>query len=158
MLGTAIGIWFAQTYAMNTLESDFLKPQKLTPLLWYCYIDDPFFIWTHGEGKLTSSLNVLNNYHPDINFTNEPHKEHISSLDLNVKLSENKLSTDLYFKSTDRLIIIFTVLLQTQNIRRNLFFTGRLWDWVVYVQKKKILINICEMKSWHKSLKLESFG
>ena len=126
LLGTAIGIWFAQTYAMNTLESDFLKPQKLTPLLWYCYIDDPFFIWTHGEGKLTSSLNVLNNYHPDINCTNEPHKEHISSLDLNVKLSENKLSTDLYFKSTDRLIIIFTVLLQTQNIRRNLFFTGRL--------------------------------
>ena len=87
---------------MDKLETNFLKSQELTPLLWYRYINDVFFIWTHGEEKLTSSLNVLHNYHPNIKLTHEFNKEHIPFLDLNVKLSGNKLSTDFYIKTTDR--------------------------------------------------------
>ena len=37
---------------MDKRESGFLKSQELTPLLWYRYTDDVFFIWTHGEEKL----------------------------------------------------------------------------------------------------------
>ena len=50
---------------MDELESDFLRSQELTPVLSYRYIGD-FFIWTHGEEKPASFLNVLNNYHPNI--------------------------------------------------------------------------------------------
>ena len=39
---------------------------------------------------------------PRLHQYNECNKEHIPFLDLNVKLSGNKLSTDLYIKSTDR--------------------------------------------------------
>ena len=49
----AIETKFAQTYAsifMEKLEGNFLK------LLWYRYIDDAFFIWTHGEKKLASFI------------------------------------------------------------------------------------------------------
>ena len=60
-----------------------------------------FFIWTHGEEKLALFLNNLNNYHSNIKFTHESNKKHIPFLDLNMKLSGNKLSTDLYIKSTD---------------------------------------------------------
>ena len=63
LLGTAIETKFAPTYAsifMDKLESDFLKSQELTPLLWYRYMGDVFFIWTYGEEKLVS-LNDLNN-------------------------------------------------------------------------------------------------
>ena len=45
--GTTIEKKFAPTYAitfMDKLERDFLKSQELTPLLWYRYIDDVFFI------------------------------------------------------------------------------------------------------------------
>ena len=76
-LGTAIGTTFATIYAsifMDKLESDFLKSQELTPLLWYRYIDDVFFIWTHGEEKLASFLSVLNNCCPKIKFTQESSK------------------------------------------------------------------------------------
>ena len=83
---------------MDKLKSDFLKSQEFTPLLWYRYIDDMFFIWTHGEEKLASFLNVLNSYHPNIKFIHESNKEHILFLDLNVKLSGSKFSTDLYIK------------------------------------------------------------
>ena len=105
IFGTALGTKFAPTYAcifMNKIESDFLKTQEAKPLVWYRYIDDVFFIWTHGEQKLNSFLEELNNYHPNIKFTHESSKENISFLDLSVSLSETKLYTDLYIKPTDR--------------------------------------------------------
>ena len=103
--GTAIGTKFAPTYAcifMDKLETDFLNTQEYLPLVWYRYIDDIFFIWTHGEEKLKFFLDDLNKYHPNINFTHESNKECINFLDLKVSLLDNKLSTDLYIKPTDR--------------------------------------------------------
>ena len=95
LLGTAIRTKFAPTYVsifMDKLESDFLKSQELTPLLWYCYTDDAFFIWIYGEEKLASFMKDINNYHPNINFIHEFNEEHIPFLDLNVKLFGTKLS------------------------------------------------------------------
>ena len=59
-------------------------------------------IWTHGEEKLVSFIDVRNSSHPNIKFTHESNKQHIPLLDLNMNLSGNKLSTDLYIKPTDR--------------------------------------------------------
>ena len=53
--GTAIGTKFAP-YAcifMDEVETEFPKSEELQTFLWLCYIDDIFFIWTHGEEKLT---------------------------------------------------------------------------------------------------------
>ena len=50
--GTAIGTKFARTYAcifMDKLETDFRNTQEYLSLVWYRYIGDIFFIWTHGE-------------------------------------------------------------------------------------------------------------
>ena len=105
LLCTTIGTKFVPKYAsifMDKLESDFLTSQELTLEQWYRYIEDLFFIWTHGEEILALFLNDLNHYHPNIKFTHESNKEHISFLDLNVKLLGNELSTDLHIKSTDR--------------------------------------------------------
>ena len=88
--------------SLDKLENDFLKSDGLIPWLWYRYIDNFHFISTHVNDKLASFLNVLSNYHPYIRFIQEFNKEHIQFLDLNVKLLGNKLSTDLYSKSTDR--------------------------------------------------------
>ena len=37
---------------MDKIESDLLKTQETKPSVWYRYIDDVFFIWTHGQQKL----------------------------------------------------------------------------------------------------------
>ena len=50
--GTAIGTKFARPYAciyMDKTETDFLKMQELQLFVWLRYIDNIFFIWTHGE-------------------------------------------------------------------------------------------------------------
>ena len=52
--GTAIGTKFAPPYACifrDEVETSFLETQEMKPLVWLRYIDDVFFIWTHGQEK-----------------------------------------------------------------------------------------------------------
>ena len=103
--GTAIGTKFAPPYAclfMDKIETAFLETQQLQPLVWFRYIDDIFFIWTHGEQELQTFLRSLNEFHTDIKFTYESSKESIAFLDLKVSVKNSKIITDLYVKSTDR--------------------------------------------------------
>ena len=53
--GTAIGTKFVPPYSiliMAELQEEILSEIKLTPYLWWRYIDDIFFLWKHGEEKL----------------------------------------------------------------------------------------------------------
>ena len=102
--GTAIGTKFAPPYAciyMNITETAFLKTQELQPFVWLKYIDDIFFIWTHGEAELKKFMEGLNNFLSNLKFTYEPSKKRVAFLDLNVSLENGSVITDLHTKSTD---------------------------------------------------------
>ena len=61
--GTAIGAKCAPSCAcifMSEFETRFIESQQNKPLVWCRYIDDIFFIWTHGEDKLKTFLEHLN--------------------------------------------------------------------------------------------------
>ena len=150
MLCTTIGIKFAPTYAsifMDKLQSDFLTSQELTLEHWYRYIEDLFFIWTHGEEILALFLNDLNQYHPNIKFTQESNKEHISFLDLNVKLSGNELSTDLHIKSTDRHQYLQYTSSHPKHIKKSVaYIQAPRLTWI-RSEQKYFEKHICEMKS-----------
>ena len=78
--GTAIGTKFAPPYAciyMDKTETDFLKTQELQPFVWLRYIDDIFFIWTHGEAELKKFMEGLNNFLPNLQFTYESSKKEV---------------------------------------------------------------------------------
>ena len=67
--GTAIGTRFAPPYTciyMNKTETDFLKTQDLQPIIWMRYIDDIFFIWTHGAAELKKFMEELNQFLPNL--------------------------------------------------------------------------------------------
>ena len=101
--GTAIGTKFASPYAcifMDEVETEFRKSQELQPFLWLRYIDDIFFIWAHGEKKLTQFLSELNNFHCNLKFTYETFSCTVNFLDLNVSLRNGAINTDLYIKPT----------------------------------------------------------
>ena len=87
--GTAIGTKFAPPYAcifMDAVETEFLTSQYLQPFLCLRYVDDIFFIWTHGEEKLVQFLNELNNFHPNISFTYETSKNNVNFCKFKCKL------------------------------------------------------------------------
>ena len=103
--GTAIGTKFASPYTwicIDEVEQKFLETQSKNTLIWLRYIDDIFFIWTHGKQELERFLKDLNNFSPNLRFTHEAGKNCIPFLDLKVKLVDDKLKTDLYMKPTDR--------------------------------------------------------
>ena len=74
---------------MDEVETEFPKSQELQPFLWLRYIDNIFFIWTHGEEKLTQVFNQLI-------ITYETSSCTINFLDLNVSLKVT-FGTKLFF-------------------------------------------------------------
>ena len=80
---------------MDKVETDFLESQKLKPMVSFWYIDDIFFIWTHGKQEIQQFLQELNKTHPNLKFTHESSIENISLLDLPVSLCNGNLYTDL---------------------------------------------------------------
>ena len=103
--GMAISTKCVPIYAcvyMYEAETEFLKTQERTPLVWFRYNDDIFLIWTHGKEHPETFLQELNNFNRDFKFTYELNEKEIPFLDLTFKLNEGKISTDLYIKSTDR--------------------------------------------------------
>ena len=74
---------------------------EFRPWVWYRYIDDVFFIWTHGCEQLAKFVEYMNSYHPTIKFTTESSDISVSFLDVLVTRKEGVLETDLYCKPTD---------------------------------------------------------
>ena len=102
--GTAIGTKFVPPNAsivMDELYTEFLKSEELQPFLCLRYIEDIFFIWTHGEEKLTRFFNELSNFHSYLKFTYETSSSVVNFLDLNVSLRNGAIHTDLYIKPLD---------------------------------------------------------
>ena len=102
--GTTIGTRIAPPYAilfMADLEGKILNDLEEKPMIWWRYIDDIFFVWEHGEESLETFLSKLNTFHPTIKFTAEYSKEAINFLDVNVRLAERELMTDLFVKPTN---------------------------------------------------------
>ena len=100
-----MGTIMAPSYAiifLAELEELILKSCPLTPLVWWRYIDDIFFIWTHTEVKLNEFFSFLNQFHPTIKFTSERSQSSVNFLDVSVSKDANGfLQTDLYCKPTD---------------------------------------------------------
>ena len=53
---------------MDELEQAFLQTQDHQPFLWFRYIDNIFFILTHGEKRVQTFLGKLNKFHSNIKF------------------------------------------------------------------------------------------
>ena len=95
----------ASSYAnifMGVLEDTFLKSQEVKPDIWWCYIDDIFYIWRHGEGKLIQFIDSLKQFHPTIKVTVNVSHTDINFLDVSVALKDGLIVTDLYTKPTDK--------------------------------------------------------
>ena len=149
--GTTIGTKFPPTYAcvfMNQVETDFLRAQEKVPLVWFCYIDDIFFIWTHGENDLRSFMQKLNQFHPYLSFTYEFSKKYIAFLDCLVNLFENKLTTDLYVKPTDTHQYFDYTSLHPEHTKKSIVYSQTLrLRWICSFETD-FLKRKNEMKSW----------
>ena len=81
---------------MAELEEEIIKKSEYKPYLRCRYIDDIFFLREHGEHKLKSFIDKINqiNVHPTIKFTAEWYKTSINFLDVTVCLIEGVIEFD----------------------------------------------------------------
>ena len=104
--GTAMGTKCAVALSslfMGRLEKALLEGFDLKPLIWLRFIDDIFFLWTHGEEALLRFFTYANTHHPTIKFTMDKNLRTINFLDTAVIIDQNsrELYTTLYVKPTD---------------------------------------------------------
>ncbi len=123
--GTLMGGKYAPPYAtifMGKLEQELISSFPLKPHIWYRFIDDIFFIWTHSEEDLTNFVHHANNMHPTIKFTHEYSKSSVSFLDVNVKMTSvnNSITTDLHCKPTDKHLYLQPSSCHPRHITRNI--------------------------------------
>ncbi|XP_061175938.1 uncharacterized protein LOC133184880 [Saccostrea echinata] len=111
--GTAMGTKVAPTYA--TLTLGYLE-QKLHHQLatlwgeedaesiiskWKRFLDDCFILWNDNVDRLSVFHQLLNGLDSNIRFTMESSDTKLPFLDVLVIKEDTKLSTDIYYKSTD---------------------------------------------------------
>ena len=133
---------------MDDLEIKFLQSQSLQPLAWFRYIDDIFFIWTHGKDKLEKFLDDLNRFDNYIKFTHESSKENVTFLDLIVKLSKGCLTTDLHIKDTDRHQFLHFNSSHSDHTKRSIIYSQALRLTKICAFENDFLRYRDEMRSW----------
>ncbi|XP_062612905.1 uncharacterized protein LOC134274656 [Saccostrea cucullata] len=111
--GTAMGTKMAPTYATLTLGYlEEILYEKISDRFdsttainikqkWKRYLDDCFIIWNVNNMNLDIFYDILNELDPDIHFTVEENLESISFLDVLITRNGEKLTTDVYYKTTD---------------------------------------------------------
>ena len=149
--GTAMGTKFAPAFAclfMDQVETNFLRGQDTQPLVWLRYIDDIFLIWTHGDEKLKLFLENLNNYHPNLEFTHNSSKHSVPFLDLEVTLSNSKIVTDLYIKTTDRHQYLHYESSHPNHTKRSIIYSQCLRISRICSYKKDFDRHMKELRLW----------
>ena len=149
--GTAIGTKFGPPYAcifMDQIENEFLKTQSLQPLVWLRYIDDIFFIWTHGGESLELFMNDLNGYHKNLKFTYENDKESVIFLDLCMKLQNGKIISDMHVKDTDRHQYLHYNSAHPAHIKKSIIYSQTLRVSRICSLEDDFIKHKEEMRSW----------
>ena len=133
---------------MDKVETEFLETQTDKPFWWVRYIDDIFFIWTHGQEKLKVFLEDLNKFHPNLKFTSDSSEENVAFLDLKVKLKQGKIDTDLHVKSTDRHQNLHYTPSHPDHTKRPIVFSQTLRVSRICCQAEYFRKHTTEMRSW----------
>ena len=133
---------------MDKLETNFLKTQTLQPLVWFRYIDDVFFLQTHGEENLKRFLCNLDDYDPNIKFTHQDSKKEIPFLDLKVGIKNGNITTDLYVKDTDRHQYLHYTSAHPYHTKKSVVFGQALCLGRLCTLEKDFERHMAEMKQW----------
>ena len=133
---------------MDEEDTEFLKTQERTPLVWFMHIDDIFFIWTRGKEHLETFLQELNNFDTDLKSNYVSNEKETPFLDLKIKLNEGKIRTDLYIKSTDRHQYLHFPSSHTNHTKSSVVYSQELLVKRICSGKEDFLNHMKEMKLW----------
>ena len=133
---------------MDKTEFHFFQTQHLQPLIWLCYIDDIFFIWTHRETELKRFMENLNQFLPNVKFPYESPSKKVAFLDLNVSLGNGVITTDLYTKSSDCHQYLHLSLTHLDHIKSSIIYSQALRLSNICTYERDFQSHELDVKSW----------
>ena len=133
---------------MDQIQTKFLRTQSHQPMVWFRYIDDICFIWTHGEEKLEEFMEDFNAFNPNIQFTYESSKKSIAFLDLDVALYNGKLENTVHIKPTDRHQYLHYSSSNPEHTKRSIVFSQALRVSRICSREKDFQDHCLQMRSW----------
>ena len=149
--GAAIGRKFASLYAcifMDQTGTKFLRTQSHQPMEWFRYIDDIFFIWTHGQEKPEEFMADFNAFNPNIQFTYESSKKRITFLYLDVALYNGRLESTVHVKPTDRHQYLHYSFSDPEHTKKSIAFSQTLHVSSFCSREKDFRDHCLQMRSW----------
>ena len=131
--GTAMGTPMAPNYAnlfMDNFEQnllhDYSQKTGLSPLVWFRFIDDIFFIWTGNKDALDHFISFTENYSKyknmkfKIKFEIHLSINEVHFLDVTISLKHGKLIATLFNKPTDSHFYLNTSSCHPSHILKNI--------------------------------------
>ena len=117
-------------------------------MVWFRYIDDIFFIWTHGEEKLEEFMTDFNAFNPNIQFTYESSKKSIVFLDLDVALYNGRLESTVHVKPADRHQYLHYSSSHPGHTKRSIVFSQTLHVSRICSREKDFRDHCLQTRSW----------
>ena len=133
---------------MDQVECEFLKTKQHQPLVWFRYIDDIFFIWTHGQEKLEGFLDNFTKFHLNLRFTHAYSGKSVTFLDLDVKIIDLKIFTDVHIKATDRHQYLYYTSSHPYHTKRSIVYSQALRVSRICSFENDFIRHCNEMNSW----------
>ncbi|XP_041424662.1 uncharacterized protein LOC121395364 [Xenopus laevis] len=102
-MGSAVAPSFANLFVYKLEKAFFLREPYLVYIKhYYRYVDDILILWEGPANLFEEMVNEANRSHSTLKFTMESSQHEINFLDINIKIDENKIYTNLYRKTMDR--------------------------------------------------------
>ena len=131
--GTCMGTPMAPNYAnlfMDKFENDLIREYTSKtghrPLVWFRYIDDVFFVWTHGSESLNDFIQFCQSFSKEkkmkssIKFETNISPDEVDFLDVKVRLKDGCITTTLYTKPTDAFLYLNTSSNHPKHVKTNI--------------------------------------
>ncbi|CAM2103355.1 unnamed protein product [Caretta caretta] len=122
---------YSMAHLLETIEwllqlNPQLRSHPLVPLLYLCYTDDIFIIWTHGKEALEEFHLDFHNFHPAINLHPDQSTQEIHFLDTTLHISDGLINTTLYRKPTDHYAYLHASSFHPGHITRSIVYSQAL--------------------------------
>ena len=131
-----------------------LETKELHPRIWRKYLDQ-YFLSRTGKRFFKQSIETINAFHPTIIFTAEWSEKKMSILDVNVRLRNWSLETDLHIKPTGTIQFLDSTSCHSYHCKKSLPYSQILSSRRIYSDVETFDQHCYGLKKW---IKERSYG
>ena len=144
-----MGYW--ETFLYKEVAKHFMEHHLYFIQNWKRYLDDCLILWPGTEEDMDKLKSIINNIHPDIQFTSESSQTELPFLDILIKKGNTgtTIETDIYYKPTDSKQYLLFNSCHPKHVRTNVPYNLARRICTIVSNEQTKLKRLNELKSWN---------